>query len=106
MHANIEAFHMPSDEQVERTVECMRLLSDSTRVRILCALAQGESYVGCLAELADATPAAVSQHLTKLRLAGIVHVRREGTFAYYSLADGQIRELLERLFARDPAAAQ
>lgn len=97
---------MPSDEQVDRTVESMRLLSDSTRVKILLALAQGESYVGCLAELAGATPAAVSQHLTKLRLAGIVHVRREGTFAYYSLADDQTRELLEGLFGRDLAAVQ
>jgi len=97
---------MPSDEQVERTVDAMRLLSDSTRVKILCALAQGESYVGCLAELAGVTPAAVSQHLTKLRLAGIVHVRREGTFAYYSLADGHFRELLEVLLGRGLATVR
>jgi hypothetical protein len=41
----------------------------------------------------------VSQHLAKLRLAGLVTVRREGTFAYYAPADAHVRRLLhEALF--------
>ncbi|MFI6795774.1 ArsR/SmtB family transcription factor [Streptosporangium canum] len=65
-------------------------------------LLQGESNVACLAELADAAPTAVSQHLAKLRLAGLVKGRREGTFVYYSAADERVRRLLsEGLFHAD-----
>lgn len=49
--------------------------------------------MACLAELADAAPSAVSQHLAKLRLAGLVRGRREGTFVYYSAADEHVRRL-------------
>lgn len=44
--------------------------------------------------LVGAAPTAVSQHLAKLRLAGLVRGRREGTFVCYSAADGHVRELL------------
>ncbi|GAC1441558.1 MAG: hypothetical protein NVSMB55_09690 [Mycobacteriales bacterium] len=63
-------------------------------MKILWALAQGESNVGCLAELAGVTPAGVSQHLAKLRLAGLVTTRREGTFVFYAVADSHVARLL------------
>jgi DNA-binding transcriptional ArsR family regulator len=44
----------------------------------------------------------VSQHLAKLRLAGLVKGRREGTFVYYSAADDHVRGLLNQaLFHAD-----
>ncbi|MET9273507.1 metalloregulator ArsR/SmtB family transcription factor [Kribbella sp. NPDC003557] len=49
-----------------------------------------------LAELAGAAPTAVSQHLAKLRLAGLVKGRREGTFVYYSAADHHVKRLLDQ----------
>jgi DNA-binding transcriptional ArsR family regulator len=61
--------------------------------------------VACLAELVGAAPTAVSQHLAKLRLAGLVRGRREGTFIHYSAADTHVRALLaEALFHADEAA--
>ncbi|MDQ3526365.1 MAG: hypothetical protein M3424_00400, partial [Actinomycetota bacterium] len=39
-------------------------------------------------------PTTVSQHLAKLRLAGLVTSRRDGTFVYYSAADGHVHRLL------------
>ena len=94
MHADNQAFVMPPSEVVERAAVGLRLLADPTRIKIMWALAQGESNVGCLADLADAPPAAVSQHLAKLRLAGIVLARRQGTFIYYSIADRHIARVL------------
>lgn len=49
-----------------------------------------------LADLAGTLPTAVSQHLSKLRLAGLVTNRREGTFIYYALADHHIGELVRQ----------
>src|ERR1700730_9933294 len=94
MHEDMKALEMPTDEQVDLASEGFRLLADSTRIKILWALLQGESSVTGLAELVGATPAAVSQPLAKLRLAKLVQVRREGTFAYYSAANDHVARLL------------
>jgi DNA-binding transcriptional ArsR family regulator len=59
-------------------------------------LLQGEPSVACLAELAGATPTAVSQHLAKLRLADLVKGRREGTFVYYSAANDHAHRPLKQ----------
>jgi DNA-binding transcriptional ArsR family regulator len=78
------------------------MLADPTRIKLLWALLQGESSVSCLAELVNAGPTTVSQHLAKLRLAGLVRGRREGTFVYYTAADEHVRALLaEALFHAD-----
>ncbi|WP_374754913.1 ArsR/SmtB family transcription factor [Pseudonocardia sp. N23] len=93
---------MPADEQVALAAESFRMLADPTRIRVLWALLQGESSVACLAELTRAAPTAVSQHLAKLRLAGLVTGRREGTFVYYSAANEHVRALLSQaLFHAD-----
>jgi DNA-binding transcriptional ArsR family regulator len=102
VHTSLPDFHMPNDEQVHLAAEGFRLLADPTRIKILWALLQGESSVACLADLVSAAPTAVSQHLAKLRLAGLVRGRREGTFVYYSAADVHVRALLaEALFHAD-----
>jgi DNA-binding transcriptional ArsR family regulator len=46
--------------------------------------------------LSGTTPTAVSQHLSKLRLAGLVTNRREGNFIFYGLADPHISELVRQ----------
>jgi DNA-binding transcriptional ArsR family regulator len=102
MHTSLPDFDMPNEEQVHLAAESFRLLSDPTRIKILWALLQGESNVACLAELTGAAPTAVSQHLAKLRLSGLVRGRREGTFVYYAAADEHVRRLLsEGLYHAD-----
>jgi DNA-binding transcriptional ArsR family regulator len=95
-HQGIEGFAMPEPEAVRRAAQALRMLSDPTRLNILWALMQGETSVACLAELAHTSPTAVSQHLTKLRLAGLVTNRREGTFVFYALADRHLGALLRQ----------
>jgi DNA-binding transcriptional ArsR family regulator len=93
---------MPAEEQAHLAAASFRLLADPTRIKILWALLQGESSVACLGELVSANPTVVSQHLAKLRLAGLVKGRRQGTFVYYSAADVHVRRLLaEALFHAD-----
>jgi DNA-binding transcriptional ArsR family regulator len=93
MHANLKIV-LPSEEQVQVAAETFQMLGDPTRIRLLSALAQGEQSVTCLAEIIGANTAAVSQHLSKLRLAGIVRQRREGTFIFYTLNDVHAGQLL------------
>jgi DNA-binding transcriptional ArsR family regulator len=99
MHDGLPELSMPDEEQVHLAAESFRMLADPTRIKILWALLQGESSVTCLAELVGASATTVSQHLAKLRLAGLVRGRREGTFIYYTAADTHVRALLaEALF--------
>lgn len=102
VHNELPDFAMPDQRQVTIAADAFRLLADPTRIRILWALLQGETSVNCLAELVDASPSGVSQHLAKLRLAGLVHGRRDGTFMYYTAGSDHVRVLLnEALFHAD-----
>jgi DNA-binding transcriptional ArsR family regulator len=104
MHDELPELSMPTEEQVHLAAESFRMLADPTRMKILWALLQGESSVTCLAELVGASSTTVSQHLAKLRLAGLVRGRRQGTFIYYTAADTHVRALLsEALFHAEHA---
>jgi DNA-binding transcriptional ArsR family regulator len=97
---------MPTDDQVRVAVDAFRMLADPTRVRVLWLLRGGERSVNALAGAVGATPTAVSQHLAKLRLSGLVRPRRDGTHAYYTLTDTHVAQLLEEaLFHADHAVA-
>jgi len=106
MHKDIADFQMPSEAAVEHAVDVLRILGDPTRLRILYALCQGESSVACLAELAETTPTAVSQHLSRLRLARLVKPRREGTFMFYTITDPEIRRVLDAVLSSHAAQAE
>lgn len=73
----------------------LKAVADPSRYRLLWALSRQELPVGSLAELLGAHVAAVSQHLAKLRSAGLVASRREGTRIYYRVAGPHVRGLLE-----------
>ena len=75
----------------------LKLLADETRLRVIWALMEGERSVNELAELVGAQPAAVSQHLAKLRLARLVRSRREGNRIFYVVDDEHVRLLVEEV---------
>jgi DNA-binding transcriptional ArsR family regulator len=92
----------PNDQQVELAVDMFKLLADDTRLRIIWALLHGEKSVNELADHVGANPAAVSQHLAKLRLARLVSVRRDGNRAFYAAENPHVRDLAEQaLFHTD-----
>ena len=86
--------HAPDGARLAEATGVFALLADSTRLHVLWLLAQEESDVGSLAEHCEASRTAVSQHLAKLRLAGLVETRREGRHIYYRLSDGHLRRLV------------
>jgi DNA-binding transcriptional ArsR family regulator len=62
-------------------------------------LAQGERDVGSLADEVGATVQVVSQHLAKLRLAGLVHARREGRRQVYLVDDRHLVMVVREMVA-------
>src|SRR5690242_10512553 len=73
------------------------VLASSVRLEMLELLAQRERNVEELARLADVGIANASQHLQKLRQAGLVVGRRVGLFVFYRLASDGVAELLSTL---------
>ncbi|MFJ5104421.1 ArsR/SmtB family transcription factor [Streptomyces sp. NPDC088554] len=78
----------------DRAVAVLKAVADPSRYRLLWALSGQELPVSALAELLGAHVAATSQHLAKLRAAGLVDSRREGTRIHYRAA-ARVRGLLE-----------
>ena len=79
---------------VDLAVEVFSMLADPTRVRIVLALQGGELPVNTIATAVDKAPAAVSQHLAKLRLARIVAARQDGNRVYYRLENEHASQLV------------
>jgi len=64
------------------------LLGGETRLKILALLERvGELCVCDLARVLEMTPAAVSQHLSRLRAGSLVSSRRDGMTIYYRLSE-------------------
>jgi ubiquinone/menaquinone biosynthesis C-methylase UbiE/DNA-binding transcriptional ArsR family regulator len=65
--------------------DTLKILSDSTRLRLLALLLKEELSVAELQEILDMAQSRISSQLALLRQAGFVSDRREGKKAFYSL---------------------
>lgn len=84
--------------------QLLKELANEKRLMVLCALVEGEQSVGALNSAVALSQSALSQHLARLREAGLVTTRRDGQLIYYALADGKapaILHLLHSLYCAD-----
>ena len=72
-------------------------LSSPTRIEFLELLAQAERSVEQLATLTGTSVANTSQHLQKLRQAGLIIGRKEGLYVFYRLAGDEVVEMLSAM---------
>ena len=86
----------PPPQLCEDAAATFAILASSVRIRLLWLLARGESDVGTLAARAGAGVTRTSQHLAKLRLAGLVSVRVEGKRHVYVVDDPHVISLVEQ----------
>jgi DNA-binding transcriptional ArsR family regulator len=78
--------------------DLLKALAHESRLTILCILAEGEKSVGDLEALLEQRQSTVSQQLARLRLDGLVSTRRDGKSIYYSIADDNVRTILNALY--------
>jgi DNA-binding transcriptional ArsR family regulator len=88
---------MPDKERCSRAASILKSMAHPQRLFLLCALVQKESTVSELEELTDASQPVVSQHLTRMKLEGLIDSRREGNFVYYRVTDPHVSVLIEAL---------
>ncbi|MEV6589780.1 ArsR/SmtB family transcription factor [Streptomyces acidicola] len=108
MAADAGGFDDPSAEVLAEAAASFGLLASSARLHLMWALSQGESDVTHLADRVGGALPAVSQHLAKLKLAGLVRSRREGRRQVYYVDDPDIvtvvRVMVGQLTARSQHA--
>lgn len=76
----------------------MKQLANPNRLVILCQLVTQEKSVGELAESVGLSQSALSQHLAKMREAGLVDFEKRGQMVYYRLCSMQANALLSALY--------
>ena len=77
----------PDHELLVRIADRLQALADPTRLAVLHALERGERNVGDLLAELGGSQANLSKHLARMRHAGIVAARREGTSVFYRVID-------------------
>lgn len=77
--------------------EAYRALADPHRRTILRVLRGGERTAGELSDVTGLRPAALTHHLTVLKLAGLVRVERRGQFQVYSLNTTVFQDFVSEL---------
>ncbi|MFB9691369.1 ArsR/SmtB family transcription factor [Amycolatopsis plumensis] len=85
---------LPPADQLETAATALRMLAEPGRLRMLWLLSGDEYDVASLAAAVGIARPAVSQHLAKLRLAGLVSLRRDGRHTFYRARGGHVRRLL------------
>lgn len=85
------------EPRMEEAAQLMEMLSQPVRLRILCALMEGEWSVIKLADLAQLSQPAMSHHLKKLRDAGLVQTRRDAQTIYYSIKGKEVEAVMRVL---------
>lgn len=73
--------------------ELFKVFSDSTRLKIIAVLLEGELCVCDLAYLIKSTQSAVSHQLRILKSAKLVKYRKAGKEVYYSVADEHVKKI-------------
>ncbi|MDX2101549.1 MAG: ArsR family transcriptional regulator [Alphaproteobacteria bacterium] len=84
--------------KASHVADLLSAMANPKRLLILCSLMRAECTAGELAEQAGLSFPAASQHLTRMRLQGLVATRREGQTIHYSLNSPEVRVLMETLY--------
>ncbi len=74
--------------------DLFKMFADSTRVKILYALHDGEHSVTEICDSIDMSQSAVSHQLKLLKSSKLISARREGKSMIYSLADDHVRTII------------
>ncbi|MEJ1109585.1 MULTISPECIES: ArsR/SmtB family transcription factor [unclassified Kribbella] len=87
----------PTRRQLDAAGRTFALLVAPVRLHLLWLAIDGEYDVGTLADRAGVSITTASQHLAKLRLAGLITARRDGRRQIYTVDDPHVLTLIEQI---------
>ena len=86
--------YVPEGELLTSLVRFFSIFSDSTRLRILSALAISEMCVTDISRVLDINQTTVSHQLRYLKDAGMAKMQRRGKIIFYSLSNEIVNDVL------------
>jgi ArsR family transcriptional regulator len=81
-------------ERIERAAEVLKTVAHPVRLRIVELLEGGERNVTELKELLGVTQPLTSQHLSQMRMRGVLGSRRDGSQVYYAIANPDVVKVI------------
>lgn len=91
-----------SSDEVTRFADMLAAMGAEPRLRVIRLLLEAHPtgmIAGDLSSALSIAPGTLSHHLERLKREGIVNVRRDGTFLWYTASTGAIEDLMKFLFA-------
>ena len=83
----------------QRQAEVLKALAHPVRLRIVRGLLEcGCRNVSCMERATGQSQSAISQHLNKLKHAGVLDSARSGNEVYYQVADPRVAGIIQALF--------
>ncbi len=88
----------------EKTAKVLKALAHPIRLCIVDGLARnGPCNVSCMEECIKASQSGISQHLARLRTAGIVKSKRHGNEVYYELVSDHVKRFVKTILNNYPS---
>lgn len=78
-------------------VDRFKALGDPTRLKILDLIRNGEKCICEIIPFTGKSQPNISQHLKILRIAGLIHERKDGTKIMISISNKKIYEVLDMI---------
>ncbi|MEV4839803.1 metalloregulator ArsR/SmtB family transcription factor [Nonomuraea sp. NPDC049486] len=88
----------PTPAQLRAAAETFALMASPVRLHLMWLITHGSYDVSTLATHVGIGIATVSQHLAKLRLAGLITARRDGRRTLYAVEDPHVVTLIRQIF--------
>ncbi|MCO1575669.1 MULTISPECIES: ArsR/SmtB family transcription factor [unclassified Crossiella] len=88
----------PTPAQLRSGAETFALLASPVRLHLVWLITHGSYDVGTLAARVGIGIATASQHLSKLRLAGVISGHRDGRRQLYTVDDPHVITLIQQIF--------
>ncbi|GAA5010036.1 metalloregulator ArsR/SmtB family transcription factor [Acinetobacter puyangensis] len=96
---------LPSEKQMQIdfnkiniVTDCLKVLSNPDRLKILCVLINGEINVHNIEKMTDIHQPTLSQQLTVLRKSNLVETRRDGKQIFYQISDEKVLVIMQTLY--------
>ena len=86
--------------ELEQAAECLKLLAHPQRLQIVQLLLNDRYTVGELAEQCGLPSHMTSEHLRLMQRCGFLNCEKAGRFAYYSIADPHLANLMACIVER------
>jgi ArsR family transcriptional regulator len=90
------------DEQLKRAAETLRVVSHPARLRIIEILEDGERSVTEIQDTLGITQSLTSQHLSNMRVRGVLKCRKDGNMVYYSISNPDVVKVIHCIRQSSP----